>query len=252
MRKTKRFNGETGSYTGDDEIVKYRMGQTKDPGIDLFKLASGEAQEAKPAAKTRSIVPETKAEPAKAEPAKAEVKTETKTTSEDIFDETGTKSKFKRNQETGDLYTLDDTPKPAKPVAKKASSSSSSSSSISNANPAAAPAAKTAAPAVKAETKEDKPEPKKLTAEEKFDAEVKRLRLEDVSKPYPKKKSFFEDLKDKFGGKRVSGAKPSSDKDFAAQAIKRGGVIKKMASGGKVKSASARADGCAIRGKTRA
>jgi hypothetical protein len=33
---------------------------------------------------------------------------------------------------------------------------------------------------------------------------------------------------------------------------KRGGKVKKMASGGKAKSASARADGCAIRGKTRA
>jgi len=33
---------------------------------------------------------------------------------------------------------------------------------------------------------------------------------------------------------------------------KKGGAVKKMASGGSVKSASARADGCAIRGKTRA
>lgn len=34
--------------------------------------------------------------------------------------------------------------------------------------------------------------------------------------------------------------------------FKRGGKVKKMASGGKVRSASSRADGCAIRGKTRA
>jgi hypothetical protein len=34
--------------------------------------------------------------------------------------------------------------------------------------------------------------------------------------------------------------------------MKKGGAVKKMASGGKVKSASSRADGCAIRGKTRA
>lgn len=33
---------------------------------------------------------------------------------------------------------------------------------------------------------------------------------------------------------------------------KKGGMIKKMASGGKVSSASKRADGCAVRGKTRA
>lgn len=249
MRKVRKFNGETGSYTGDDPIVKYRMGQISE---DEANIALG-----RPGMVKGSLSQEEEKSPVRSmakSAAPAEVKTEVKTTSEDIFDETGTKSKFKRNQETGDLYTLEDTPKPAKPVAKKAPSSSSSSTS--NASPAAAPAAKTAAPTAKAETKveakDDKPAPKKLTDEEKFDAEVKRLRLENVSKPYPKKKSFFEDLKDKFGGKKVSGAKPSSDKDFAAQAIKRGGVIKKMAGGGKVKSASARADGCAIRGKTRA
>ncbi len=34
--------------------------------------------------------------------------------------------------------------------------------------------------------------------------------------------------------------------------FKKGGKVKKMASGGKVSSASKRADGCAIRGKTKA
>ena len=34
--------------------------------------------------------------------------------------------------------------------------------------------------------------------------------------------------------------------------MKKGGTVKKMASGGKVKSASSRADGCAVRGKTKA
>ena len=34
--------------------------------------------------------------------------------------------------------------------------------------------------------------------------------------------------------------------------MKKGGTVKKMSSGGKVKSASSRADGCAIRGKTKA
>ena len=34
--------------------------------------------------------------------------------------------------------------------------------------------------------------------------------------------------------------------------MKKGGTVKKMSSGGKAKSASSRADGCAIRGKTRA
>jgi hypothetical protein len=40
----------------------------------------------------------------------------------------------------------------------------------------------------------------------------------------------------------------SKDRDT----MRKGGSVKKMAGGGKVKSASARADGCAIRGKTRA
>ena len=34
--------------------------------------------------------------------------------------------------------------------------------------------------------------------------------------------------------------------------MKKGGTVKKMSTGGKVKSASSRADGCAVRGKTRA
>lgn len=34
--------------------------------------------------------------------------------------------------------------------------------------------------------------------------------------------------------------------------MKKGGAVKKMSSGGKIKSASSRADGCAVRGKTRA
>jgi hypothetical protein len=34
--------------------------------------------------------------------------------------------------------------------------------------------------------------------------------------------------------------------------MKKGGSVNKMSSGGKVRSASSRADGCAIRGKTRA
>ena len=39
---------------------------------------------------------------------------------------------------------------------------------------------------------------------------------------------------------------------MAAEGNYRKGGVTKMAGGGKVKSASARADGCAIRGKTRA
>jgi len=38
--KTKRYNGEDSSYTGDDPIVKYRMGMIDDKGNDITKPAS--------------------------------------------------------------------------------------------------------------------------------------------------------------------------------------------------------------------
>ena len=248
MRKVKKFNEGGSSYTGDDEIVKYRMGQTKDPGIDLFKLTSGEAQEAKPAAKTRSIPAETKAEPAKPAPAKpAEVKTEVKTTSEDIFDETGAKSKFKRNQETGELYTLDEIAKPAKPV-KPASNAKPAEKSAANVKPA------------KTETKaETKAEPKKpydsnaanaaIKAQSKLDSEY----TPPKPPPSPGRLGFRGDF---FSGRPYGSEKfekeQRSKKSMAAEGNYRKGGVTKMAGGGKVKSASARADGCAIRGKTRA
>ena len=67
-----------------------------------------------------------------------------------------------------------------------------------------------------------------------------------------------------FDPKKIAYDKPtgskntSTSKEFKRGAddqlypFKKGGSIKKMSSGGGVKSASARADGCAIRGKTRA
>jgi hypothetical protein len=203
-KRMKKF--EDGGYTGDDEIVKYRMGQIKDPGIDLFKLTSGEAQEAKPVPLAK------KAEPAKPAETKPATPAEVKTTSEDIFDETGAKSKFKRNQETGELYTLEDTPKPVKPVAKKAASSSSANTS----------SAKTFV-----ETKTKKPyEP-----------------YEGNFRPYEPYEGNFKPSSSK--------AKTLQEKRDARE-TKRNSVVSKMASGGKVSSASKRADGCAVRGKTRA
>ena len=247
MRKTKRFNGETGSYTGDDEIVKYRMGQTKDPGIDLFKLTSGEAQEAKPAAKTRSIVPEAKAE-VKNEPAKAEVTTETNTVSKEperIFNETG--QEFKRNPESGALYSLDEI---AKPAAKTVSTSKPKEKKVEEVK----------------EVKEVKTEPKKgghgrsgrssapSFAEDKSNPLTDEQKAESKSS-YAKKmeagKSQSPLGRFSFGDNKFSQAR--AKKSMAAEGnYRKGGSVKKMAGGGKVKSASARADGCAIRGKTRA
>jgi hypothetical protein len=50
----------------------------------------------------------------------------------------------------------------------------------------------------------------------------------------------------------VAESRKKEKADELGYGIKKGGMVKKMASGGSVKSASARADGCAIRGKTRA
>lgn len=47
------------------------------------------------------------------------------------------------------------------------------------------------------------------------------------------------------------GAIKTGDKTLGVNGMKRGGKVKKMAKGGSVSSASKRADGCAIRGKTR-
>ena len=74
----------------------------------------------------------------------------------------------------------------------------------------------------------------------------------DVKKPYvaiPKNaagmQQFRSDSTSPIGNliRKITGSKVG---------LKSGGSVKKMASGGKVKSASSRADGCAIRGKTRA
>jgi hypothetical protein len=40
--KTKRYNGEESSYTGDDPIVKYRMGMIDDKGNDITKKSEPE------------------------------------------------------------------------------------------------------------------------------------------------------------------------------------------------------------------
>jgi hypothetical protein len=74
----------------------------------------------------------------------------------------------------------------------------------------------------------------------------------DVKKPYvaiPKNaagmQQFRSDATSPIGNllRKITGSKIG---------LKDGGTVKKMSSGGKVKSASSRADGCAIRGKTRA
>lgn len=266
MRKVKKF--ETGGpatdeYKGTDEIVKYRMGQIKDPGVDLFKLARGEEQEAKPV----PLATKAEAAPTPAKTTAEPVKTEVKTTSEDIVDETGTKSKFKRNPETGDLYTpIENMEKSVVKTTKPAASSSSTSST----KPAAKVETKTETKA-KAEAKDDKPVPAKVDKETKPASKKYKSpgitdltgtgtsdeeRSDNVSKLLKGVKSIFSGPADyitkgspKMRAKEaLKSGMESKDRD----SMRKGGSVKKMAGGGKVKSASARADGCAIRGKTRA
>jgi hypothetical protein len=58
------------------------------------------------------------------------------------------------------------------------------------------------------------------------------------------------DLVKRLGSGRV-GTTPSSFSDDLYTGARKGGYVKKMAKGGSVSSASKRADGCAVKGKTR-
>jgi|TARA_R110002126_G_scaffold184073_1_gene332524 hypothetical protein len=53
------------------------------------------------------------------------------------------------------------------------------------------------------------------------------------------------------GGNRVGMIPPKIDSFGSTPGAKKGGAVKKMAKGGSVSSASKRADGCAVKGKTR-
>ena len=63
----------------------------------------------------------------------------------------------------------------------------------------------------------------------------------------------YGDLGQFAGGSGSGGAKPNTDEELTSgkSAMKRGGKVKKMASGGMTSSASKRADGIAVKGKTR-
>jgi len=247
MRKVKKFEAGGSSYTGDDPIVKYRMGKMS---ADEANIALGRPDMVK-----GSLSQEEEKSPVRSMAKPAEVKTETKaeTKPERIFNETGTE--FFRNPESGALYNLEDTPKPAKPAAKKAPSSSSSSTTASNAKPAAKVETK-AEP--KAETK-TKTEPKKPYDSNEANAAIKaQSKLDsEYTPPKPPPSPGRLGFKGDFFSGRPYGAdkfekEQRSKRSMAAEGnYKKGGSVK-MASGGKVSSASKRADGCALRGKTRA
>ena len=65
------------------------------------------------------------------------------------------------------------------------------------------------------------------------------------------KKLLKKDLKT-YTPSEMESMTPKLGREQLRLGMKSGGSVKKMSSGGKVKSASSRADGCAVRGKTRA
>ena len=150
-------------------------------------------------------------------------KVDTKADAGEVRDETGEVSKMRKNTETGELYSTEvSTPKltPKKDVV----------------TPKATPKVE-AAPAPKAESKSETPA-KKTTLKEFRES----LKSPDMIKPY--KKSDIETPKSKTN---------LSDIKFGslAKSLREKAGITSYKSGGKVSSASKRADGCAIRGKTR-
>lgn len=263
MKKFENGGPATDEYKGTDEIVQYRMGQIKDPGIDLFKLVRGEEQVAKPIPLDKK--PQTETVEPKVEYKESIVETEsdlnpygvgkgTTTAKKQTFGEAFKSARAgggKTFTYNGKSYTTD--------LAKPSSSSTTTSS--------AKPAEKlTEKPAAKAEVKaEVKTEPKKSGygrsgqssapsfAEDKTNPLTDEQKAESKS-AYTKKmeagKSQSPLGRFSFGDNKMSQVR--AKKSMAAEGnYKKGGSVK-MASGGKVSSASKRADGCAMRGKTRA
>ena len=203
-KKMKRF--DNGGYTGDDPIVKYRMGMIDAKGNDLTKKSSESA---------------------------VEPTFETKTGENKMIDDSA------RERAMASLASKSESATPATPKASK--------STVKAVEKAAA----------KTEEKEETPV-KKSAVQEAKEAVVPK----SMSMP----KSFKEaggntkatKSTDKMPSMAVSIPDPLSGFDSKGRRMKgretddrrKGGAIK-MASGGKVSSASRRADGCAVKGKTR-
>jgi len=190
--KTKRYNGEESSYTGDDPIVKYRMGMIDDKGNDITKSKQETSEDNDPYGATKK---ETSADldpygAAGKKPASVErTVVKTKVSPSRDFDTTDSSvSKPKKN-------AVEDLKKIISPSMPKSFKESGGNTT-----------------------------PKKSTTS------------------FPSMKFSLPDPLAQFDakGKRYSG-RDTEDR-------KKGGAIKKMVMGG---SASKRADGCAVKGKTR-
>jgi hypothetical protein len=94
--------------------------------------------------------------------------------------------------------------------------------------------------AEKAASKRDKVELSKSAKERLQDEEIDQIRRDTDAE---------EKARREYSGRREDGSRVPSDEDYKGDGMKRGGKVKKMASGGM--TASKRADGIASRGKTK-
>ena len=292
-KRVKRF--DDGGYTGDDEIVKYRMGQIKDPGVDLFKLVRGEEQVAKPIPLDKK--PETKAEvkteeAAEVTPVKEDSKTYSYPDSSLVKEPpiTGGKSKGPVKVEKTTITKIE----PKKEVKNTTDDESSrrrqniedynSKPFLDRLGLEAGSAYRDIKRKLKDTTAEDvattalgmvpafrglkalsagrnafdkatdvTPKPTQIGKDvERITVDKKQIAYDPKKLGYTKKQLEM-DKSGQAGRASSSGAMKGefNPKDLRSD-FKKGGKIKKMASGGGVRSASSRADGCAIRGKTRA
>jgi hypothetical protein len=290
------FAPDSEKYTGDDEIVKYRMGQIKDPGVDLFKLVRGEEQVAKPVEfEKNKYIPNKDVEKDNKDVGedKASAKVEA---FESGFEETeginsvrkptsGSKAKVPVVKETTKTTITKVDPK--KEVKNTTDDESSrrrqniedynSKSFLDRLGLEAGSAYRDIKRKLKDTTAEDVATTalglfpafrglKALSAgRNAFDKatdvtpkptqigkDVERITVDKKQIAYDPKKLSYNKPKNSNNKNTSTSTEFKKGADDQLYPFKKGGNIKKMASGGKVSSASSRGDGCAIRGKTRA
>jgi hypothetical protein len=236
-KRMKKF--EDGGYTGNDEIVQYRMGQIKDPGIDLFKLVQGEEQVAKPVAKSRSMAPEAKSEP-KVEYKENIVETEADLNPYGVGKGTTTAKK----QTFGEAF------KSARAGGGKTFTYNGKSYTTELAKPSSAK------PAAKPVAKADDVKPAKTETKKPYDSNAANASIKAQAKldseytpPKPPSSPGRLGFKGEFFSGKPYGAEKFEKEQRSKKSMAAEGSYKK---GGSVSSASKRADGCAMRGKTRA
>lgn len=255
IKKTKRF--DSGGYTGDDPIVKYRMGKSSE-------------SETYDAMGQKDLADAARAKETPKETTKKEVVSTPVTEKSDNFYETSSEKdiadasfKTPAKKETTPVKTV--TPKGTSVVKDKAGSNSYAAlkklipNEPENYKPPPTPHLSLVN---KAGTN-----PKQQNVSPELDSGA----YKDIKKSETKKKPNLKNgpinlppmikssLNDSesYDKTMKNIEKEKTDKNemsYPAIAMKKGGKIKKMAKGGTVKrsSASKRADGCAIRGKTRA